>query len=77
MPRKVTKVAVYKDGVLVKVFNGLKPAAQFIGTYASRISYAILRHEVLQGYTFEIYEDKLCFIDWLQSCKLQSCNKGK
>ena len=58
MPKNITKVAVYKDGVLVKVFNGLKPAAQFIGTYASRISYAILRHEVLQGYTFEIYNDK-------------------
>lgn len=57
MPKNITKVAVYKDGVLVKIFNGLKPAAQFIGTYASRISYAILRNEVLRGYTFKILEN--------------------
>lgn len=57
MPRKVTKVAMYKDGVLVKVFNGIAPAAKYMGTYGSRISYAILRKEVLRGYTFKILEN--------------------
>lgn len=55
--RKIPQVGMYKDGVLVKVFNGLGPAAKYMGTYGSRISYAILRNEVLRGYTFKILEN--------------------